>query len=94
MKKLIIATALAATIASPAFAQSYDPSVGSGNIAPKIVAGVTAPQLKLHNALGAYAQVGRGDRVIVESTHAFKEYADPDASIRFQLNREAEQGRW
>jgi hypothetical protein len=29
-------TALAAVIASPAFAQSYDPSVGSGNIVPPL----------------------------------------------------------
>jgi hypothetical protein len=91
MKRFIIATALAAAIASPAFAQSYDPSVGSGNIAPKVVA--QAPQLKLYNALGAYAQVG-GDRVIVEAPRGLGSFADPDANIGFQLNREAEQGRW
>jgi hypothetical protein len=35
MMKLITAVALAAMImASPAFAQSYDPDLGSGNIAP------------------------------------------------------------
>jgi hypothetical protein len=35
MMKLVTAVALAAMImASPAFAQSYDPDVGSGNIAP------------------------------------------------------------
>ena len=32
MKKLIAAVALAIAIASPAFAQSYDPDLGSGNI--------------------------------------------------------------
>ncbi len=32
MKKLIVAVALAAAFASPAFAQSYDPDLGSGNI--------------------------------------------------------------
>jgi len=92
MKKLIIATALAAAIASPAFAQSYDPSVGSGNIAPRVTA--QASHLKLHNALGAYAQVPGGDRVIVEWPRGLNGFADPDANIRFQLNREAEQGRW
>jgi hypothetical protein len=35
MKKLLAAIALAAlVVASPAFAQSYDPDLGSGNIAP------------------------------------------------------------
>jgi len=32
MKTLVAAVALAAVVASPAFAQSYDPSVGSGNV--------------------------------------------------------------
>jgi hypothetical protein len=35
MNKLFAAVALATIIASPAFAQSFDPSVGSGNIAQK-----------------------------------------------------------
>jgi hypothetical protein len=35
MNKLLAAVALAAIIiASPALAQSYDPDIGSGNIAP------------------------------------------------------------
>jgi opacity protein-like surface antigen len=33
MKKIFAAAAVAVAIASPAMAQSYDPSVGSGNIA-------------------------------------------------------------
>jgi opacity protein-like surface antigen len=32
MKKLLIASALALGVASPALAQSYDPSIGSGNL--------------------------------------------------------------
>jgi len=32
MSKLIAAVALATLVAFPAFAQSYDPSVGSGNV--------------------------------------------------------------
>ena len=47
MTKFIAAVAFAAVIASPAFAQSYDPSVGSGNI---------AAQVTVNPALGAYAQ--------------------------------------
>ena len=56
MNKLFATVALATVIASPAFAQSYDPSVGSGNIVQQ------APD---QGPLGAYAkqlhmQVGRG----------------------------------
>lgn len=65
MKKLIITAALASVIASPALAQSYDPSVGSGNIAPRVLAGSTqqAPQLKLNNSFGSYAQVPHATRI-------------------------------
>src|SRR5262249_1250729 len=52
MKKLIAAVALVMALASPAFAQSYNPDVGSGNIVP--YAGVQAPQ---SNADNAHAQV-------------------------------------
>ncbi|MBX9824080.1 MAG: hypothetical protein K2Y27_03700 [Xanthobacteraceae bacterium] len=34
MKKVLVMAALAASLASPALAQSWDPDVGSGNIAP------------------------------------------------------------
>jgi cytochrome c len=36
MSKLVTALALAMLAASPAFAQSYDPAVGTGNIAPSL----------------------------------------------------------
>ena len=35
MKMLVAAVALATLVASPAFAQSYDPDVGSGNVVPQ-----------------------------------------------------------
>jgi hypothetical protein len=34
MKTLLVVAAIAASLASPAIAQSWDPDVGSGNIAP------------------------------------------------------------
>lgn len=34
MKKLLVIAAMAASLATPAIAQSWDPDVGSGNIAP------------------------------------------------------------
>ena len=38
MKKLILAAALASVFISPALAQSYNPDVGTGNIAPHYAA--------------------------------------------------------
>jgi hypothetical protein len=90
MKTLIITTALAAIIASPAFAQSYDPDLGSGNVS----AHAAASQPKLYNAFGAYAQVPHGGRTIVGSFARHGGAGDPDPNIQFQLHREAEQGRW
>ena len=34
MKRLLAIVAVAASVASPALAQSWDPDIGSGNIAP------------------------------------------------------------
>jgi len=53
MTKLIATVALATVLASPAFAQSYDPDVGTGNI----VAPITAPVAQ-SGAQNAFAQVG------------------------------------
>lgn len=36
LKKLIIGATLAAALSAPALAQSYNPSVGSGNLVPPI----------------------------------------------------------
>ncbi len=44
MSKIVIAAALAGVVASPAFAQSFDPSLGSGNLGTTIVSpGILAP---------------------------------------------------
>lgn len=44
MSKVVIAAALASVVASPAFAQSFDPSLGSGNLGTIIVSpGILAP---------------------------------------------------
>jgi hypothetical protein len=47
MKKLMAAVAFASVIASPALAQSYDPDIGSGNIAPWVYAPAAPHQLYL-----------------------------------------------
>ena len=44
MSKVVIAAALASVVAFPAFAQSFDPSLGSGNLSTTIVSpGILAP---------------------------------------------------
>ena len=55
MNKLFAAVALAAVIASPAFAQSFDPSVGSGNIAYQ-----PTTQGPVGGAYALHMNVGRG----------------------------------
>jgi hypothetical protein len=97
MNKVILVAA-ALVMASPAFAQSYDPDVGSGNIAPAQAATTVFP-----GAAGAYARVpstSRGRAVIAPATTAVHdEYghvigADPDANIRLQLRRGADSIEW
>jgi len=101
MKKLIMAAALATVLASPAFAQAYDPDVGSGNIAPNYsvepgndadhaaFARVHPRVLRHRGDLDAFARVGGG---VVTPDGAVAR--DPDPNIQFQLNREAEEGEW
>jgi hypothetical protein len=89
MKRLIAAVALAAVVASPAFAQSYDPDLGTGNIDVSPAYAQTAPRAAHHSSHGAFARVNRG---VVMPDGAVA--TDPDPNIRFQLNREAEEGEW
>ena len=84
MKKLITAAALATVLVSPALAQSYHPDIGSGNIVPSPYA--QAPRVAPH---AAFARVNRG---VVMPDGAVAQ--DPDRNIRFELNREAEEGEW
>jgi hypothetical protein len=60
MSRIVAALAIATVIASPAFAQSYDPSIGSGNIVSSPYrSSPTAPESKPHHA---YAQSPRAVR--------------------------------
>ena len=94
---LLVATAL--VVASPAFAQSYDPSVGSGNIAHT----QSAPQPLYRGPDGAFARVAPGPSrrrapnaaFQAPNSPVFDEYghyvgADPDPNVRFQLHRDAD----
>jgi opacity protein-like surface antigen len=86
MKKLIFGAGLAALLATPALAQSYNPSYGTGNSMP------TPPAWANVGAGGnafAYAPRGRrsagSDSVYVDGKYVG---TDPDANIRFQLERD------
>lgn len=76
MRKLLIASAFALGAASPALAQSYDPSIGSGNLVPAWAHGPVVYRSAPYEAFGrqvvvnprrartpwydAYGQVGNG----------------------------------
>jgi hypothetical protein len=88
--KTAIAAALVAASISGASAQSYDPSVGSGNIAPSYQQ-VTPPSQASRGALGAYARVPRigSDRVIRRGS-----VGNPHPNYWYERNREEFRGRW
>jgi len=91
MKTTIAAVLLATAIASPAFAQSYDPDLGSGNLVQQRAEPTL--RMRVDGAHGAYARVGNDASVIRRSFDNSYVGTDPDPNIRFQLNREAEHGR-
>jgi len=57
MKKAFLATAAILFIASPAFAQSYDPDVGTGNLTQWFDGGDNLHPNADASPYGAYAQV-------------------------------------
>jgi hypothetical protein len=61
MKKLFLASILAALAGAPAFAQAYNSSYGSGNIAPNVTPDNPSGEFRYktteeNNASNAYAQ--------------------------------------
>jgi hypothetical protein len=108
LKTILLVAGLALVTATPSLAQSYDPSIGTGNIVP-YYGQVPA----LDAAQNAYARiVPRGSRGArnayarsVPGAAAFQSWnfsneqgnavrTDPDPNIQFQLHRESLQGRW
>ena len=66
MKKVILAGAVVAALASPAFAQSYSPGYGSGNIAPNVTAANPDGQFRYNSGIGsasAYAQAPTNEQM-------------------------------
>ncbi len=89
MKKLILGAGLAALLATPALAQSYNPGYGTGNSIP--TPPVWAAQVNHGAAANAFASAPRSLRSAgSDSVYVDGQYvgADPDANIRFQLERD------
>ncbi len=62
LKKLMIGAALAALTMSPTLAQSYDPSVGSGNVVGPMNSPDSGPTMPAYNSNG---------KVVGEHAHAY-----------------------
>jgi hypothetical protein len=95
MKKLILAAVLTMLAGSTAFAQSYDPELGTANIAPAPDGMFAYRSNNRSNAYNAYAQAPgsttmRSPSRVVGFDGAIKD--DPDLNIVFQLHREAQEG--
>jgi hypothetical protein len=99
MKKLLTIIAVLTVVATPALAQSYDPSIGTGNIVanPAAASHQTASSARYQDAQSAFARVLPGASQLPNAVYGEQGNlvgTDPDPNIRFQLNREAEQGEW
>ena len=71
MKYLVAVATLAAVVASPAFAQSYDPSIGSGNLnAWPYRASPPALGNTGYEAQAQVPRVGRPQRAPVRTPHS------------------------
>jgi hypothetical protein len=93
MKRMFLAAAALVIAAAPAFAQSYDPEVGSGNIVQSL------PQSVYQGPEGAFARVPGASRrrtpsaVYQAPNVVYDEYgqvigADPDPNVRLQLQKD------
>jgi len=107
---MLLGAGLTLAAATPSLAQSYDPSLGSGNIVPFY--GQSAPLPNMQGAGNGYAQfvprrvrsarkldprIGLGASTSIWNLYNYQgtvDGSDPDPNIRFQLNRESLQGRW
>ena len=94
MKKLILSAALAAMLATPALAQSYDPEYGTGNSinlqarewSGDLSAGATGTRAFAQAPIDREQTFGSGYTVPFE----YGQYVgtDPDPNIRLQLHRD------
>lgn len=89
MKKILLSVAVTALLGAPALAQSYDPDLGTGNIAAPpaaTVAGSESYAYAPRRAAPTRALPARESTAV----YAFGHYrgSDPDANVRLQLRRD------
>jgi hypothetical protein len=97
MNKLFAAVAVAVAIASPALAQSYDPSVGSGNIAANPYRNdLTNPyQGRAPGWTTPYDAYAQSSDVRNENRSPYAEgVGSPHPNYWYERNREEFTGRW
>jgi hypothetical protein len=96
INRFLAAMAIATALGSPALAQSYDPDLGTGNVAP-----APAAYADTASGINAFAQAPRAqvkhyrselNRSDAVTDEAGNVEADPDANIRSQLERENNSG--
>lgn len=93
MKKLLLSAAVAAVLATPAFAQSYDPDFGTGNVNPP----VASEQGQFGGSSYAYAprttrsmharRTMRGPHAVYSYDGQYRGW-DPDPNVRLELRRD------
>lgn len=98
MNKFFAAVALATLVGTPALAQSYDPDVGTGNIAPAPYVAAQATegfqamaQAPRHYAPALGASAPQSD---VRDSQGNVVGADPDINIRSELQRDNRDTEW
>ena len=77
MKKLLLSAAVAPALATPAFAPSFDPDVGTGNVNPP----VASEQGQFANRAFAY-QPREAGRVYRHNWRAHRQYQDPNITLQ------------
>jgi hypothetical protein len=99
MKKLLLSAAFVTLLASPAFAQSYDPNLGTGNIVPYTALGdFTGSAGNGYAYMPSHATMRRlrgiRDEAIAptgsDSVYVNGQYRgrDPDPNVRLDLRRD------
>ena len=99
MNKFIAAVALATLVATPALAQSYDPDLGTGNIAPAPYAAAQTTegfqamaQAPRHYAPARESSARQSD--VARDSQGNVVGADPDINIRSELQRDNRDTEW
>ena len=99
MNRFLAAVALASLVATPALAQSYDPDLGTGNIAPAPYAAAQTTeglqamaQAPRHYAPARTSSALQSD--VVRDSQSNVVGADPDINIRSELQRDNRDTEW